>query len=210
MPPCAREAPALPEPSFPSSRGLTAQQRQQQDAEQRQLAGAVRGSPRSSHHCRLREGSRRAHSDARTALRGGPRRPSAPERGRRCSSHSRSLRRPPPEPRAPGTSESSRAAAAAAAKPRPATPPPRRPQRGAPPPRRPLPARAGRSSQLGEGSEDGSGTEGGSGEHEGPEQGSGGRLCLPSNLQGLRGTKVTFVIPWPLGRVVSSGPSWGL
>lgn len=76
------------------------------------------------------EGGRTAGS--RSALPGGPRRPSAQELGRRCSCRSRSPnpRRPEPEPRAPGTSESSRAAAAAAAaaaaKPRPATPPPRR------------------------------------------------------------------------------------
>lgn len=100
---------------------------------------------------------------------------------------------PQPEPRAPRTSESLRATATATAKPRPATPPPRRPQRGAPPPRRPLPAVAGWSSQLGEGSGDGFRTEGGSGKYGGPEQGRGDRLCLPPNLQELRGTKLTFV-----------------
>lgn len=107
-------------------------------------------------------GAGRRTAGVRTALRGGPGRPSAPERGRRCSSRSRSPspRRPEPEPRAAGTSEPSRAAAAgvaaaAAARPRPATPPPRRPPSGAPPPRRPLPVVAGRSSQEGEGSGDG-------------------------------------------------------
>ena len=38
----------------------------------------------------------------------------------------------------------------------------------------------------------------------------GGRLCLPPNLQGLWATKMTSVIPWPLGKMVSSGPSLGL
>lgn len=32
-------------------------------------------------------------------------------------------------------------------------------------------------------------------------------LCLPPSLQGLRGPKVTFVIPWLLGKIVVSGLS---
>lgn len=43
----------------------------------------------------------------------------------------------------------------------------------------------------------------------GPEQGSVGRLCRPPHLQELGGTKVTFAIPWPRGRMVRSGLSWG-
>lgn len=120
------------------------------------------------------------------------------------------LQQPEPEaslagvPRALGTSEYSRAAAA---KPRPTTPPPRRPRCGAPPLDAPSPpgrggARSwGRGLQLGPGLREAPGSSGDLSEIEG------GRLCLPPSLQGLKETKMTFVIPWPLGKMVSSGPS---
>lgn len=91
--PCAHEAHALPEPRSPSSPGLTAQQRQQQDAEHRQPAVAARGSPRSSHHCGLREGSGWAHGGRADCA---PRRPQEAERtGARAP-----LQQPQPEPQA--------------------------------------------------------------------------------------------------------------
>lgn len=94
-------------PRSPSSPGLTAQQRQQQDAEQRQPAGAARGSARGSHRGGLGEGSARAHGGLAVS---DPRRAQEAERtGARAQ-----LQQPQPEPEPEPEPEASRARAARA------------------------------------------------------------------------------------------------
>lgn len=207
VPPFARGAPALPVPRSRSSPRLTAQQRQQQDAEQGQPAEAARGSRRSCHRGRLGKRSRPAH---------GGRSNCAPRRAREAERTG--ARAPLQQPQSEPEPEASRAGAARRwylralarrrrrqAPPRDAPSPPaaeRRPAPSTPPPRRggeELAGGGGVWRWIGDRGREALGSAG-----DLSEVGD-RRLCLPPILQGLGEPKG---LSWPLGRMASSGPSW--
>lgn len=197
-------------PRFPSSPGLTAQQRQQQDAEQRQPAGVARGSARGSHRGGVGEGSAREHGGLAVS---DPRRAQEAERtGARAPLQQPQLE-PEPEP------EASRARAARApylrvlarrrrcrrqAPPHDAPSPPGR--RAAPRPLdAPSPPWWGGARSWGRGLEMENGwSRRGPGDCGDLSEVWERMLRLPPRVQGLRGPKGTFGILWLLGKMVGS------